>query len=253
MIKINYIEKGTGFPIVFVHGLSDDLKFWEPLIPELSKNHYVIALDLRGHGKSEKPEGPYSIKQFADDIHEFLLKLEIKKAHFIGFSMGGAILQQFTLQYPEIVESLVLISSFSYINPYLEDKLTILRKSLIEGGFGAFFDEILPLILTQQFIKNNQFEIAEVRKEKIKTESREALIWSIDACIEFNLKDEISNISKSTLIISGKNDQLTPPGLSKQIYAAINDSIWEKIDNTSHNVFIHENIPILLDIITQFL
>lgn len=188
MIKINYEDKGEGFPVVLIHGLSDDLRFWDPLIPELSKNYRVISLDLRGHGKSEKPEGPYSIEQFADDIYEILLKLNVKKAHFIGFSMGGAILQQLVFDHPEIVESVVLISSFSYINSYLKDKLSLLRKCLVEGGFAEFFEGILPLILTPQFLKENEGVLEEVRDEKIKAESVGALISSIDACLELTLK-----------------------------------------------------------------
>lgn len=121
-IKINYMEKGEGFPIVLIHGLSDDLRFWDPLVPSF-KIYRTIVLDLRGHGKSEKPEGPYSIEQFSEDIYQFLLKMNIKKAHFIGFSMGGAILQQFTLDHLQMVQSMVLISSFSYINFYLKRSL----------------------------------------------------------------------------------------------------------------------------------
>ena len=88
-IKINYIEKGKGFPLVLIHGLSDDLKLWGHLIPELSRNYRIIALDLRGHGSSGKPDSPYSIEQFSRDIYCLLIKLKIKRVHLAGFSMGG--------------------------------------------------------------------------------------------------------------------------------------------------------------------
>lgn len=120
-MKLNYEDNGHGFPIILIHGLSDDLRLWDPLIPELSKYNRVIAVDLRGHGKSEKPEGPYSIEQFAEDILNTLLDLEISEAHFIALSMGGAILQFLAHNYPQMVKSMVLMSSFCYIDPYLKD------------------------------------------------------------------------------------------------------------------------------------
>lgn len=249
-IKINYAEKGEGFPIVLVHGLSDDLRFWDPVISELSRYYHTITLDLRGHGKSSKPDAPYSIEQFSDDIHSLLVKLEIKKAGFIGFSMGGAVAQKFAVNHSEMVSSLVLISSFSYINNDLNKTLLKLRKALIEGGFAAFFDEILPLVLIPEFIQQNQDALNEVKEEKIKTESPAALINSIDACLKFNLKDKIS---KPTLIISGKEDILTPNELAKQIHRLITHSKLEFIENTGHNVIIPQNIYYLSKIILEFL
>ena len=253
VIKINYTEKGKGFPLVLIHGLSDDLNFWKPLIPQLSKNFRIIALDLRGHGKSEKPDCNYSIKQFSEDIHEFLLKLNLKKAHFVGFSMGGAISLQFTIDYPEMVRSIILMSSFGYTDPYLKEKFLLLRKSLHVGGFGDFFDEILPLVLTHEFIEKNRIEIAEIKKMKIKTESNDSLISSVDACIEFNLKDLINTIRKPVLIISGREDILIPIHLVKQLYEELKCSNWVIIEDAGHNILIPEKIPQILVLIDSFL
>ncbi|MGZ7117992.1 MAG: alpha/beta fold hydrolase [Methanobacterium sp.] len=250
MIKINYEYKGQGFPIVFIHGLSDDLRLWDPLLTELSKKYRTITFDLRGHGKSEKPEGPYSMKQFAGDLYGLLQKLDIKEAHFVGFSIGGAILQQFTLLSPDMVKSMVLMSSFSYVNPHLKNELLKLQISLIEGGFASFFDYILPLILDSKHIKENQIEIAEVKKEKIKTVSDDALIRSIDACLEFDIKD--SKIDKPALIISGRDDIFTPVQLEEELHKDLKHSKWEIIEDTGHNVLIEENVPLILEMIDDF-
>ena len=108
-IKLNYIKKGDGFPLILIHGLSDDLRLWNHLIPELSRKYCTITLDLRGHGSSSKPrDTSYSIGQFSRDIYSLLVELDIKKANFIGFSMGGAIAQELAVNYPDMVSSLVL-------------------------------------------------------------------------------------------------------------------------------------------------
>lgn len=252
-IKINYEDKGEGFPLILVHGLSDDLRFWDPLTSELSRHYRTIALDLRGHGKSSKPGTPYSIGQFSRDIHSLITKLGIKKAGFIGFSMGGAVAQEFTVVYPEMVSSLVLISSFSYANPDLNNALLKLRESLFEGGFASFFDGILPMVLTPQFIRQNRAALQDVKEEKIKTESPAALINAIDACLEFDIRNSLQVVSKPTLIISGKEDILTPTELAEQTQKLIKHSNLEIIKNTRHNVLIPQNTPYLLELIMKFL
>ena len=252
-IKLNYIMEGKGFPLILVHGLSDDLRFWTPLIPKLSGNYRTIALDLRGHGSSSKPEGPYSIEQFSRDLCDMLNKLNIKKAHFIGFSMGGAVVQELTVKHPEMVSSMILISSFSYVDSKLNEILRKLRKSLVEGGFAAFFDEILPLVLTPKLINENRAELQQVKEEKVKTESADALISAVEACMEFDIKDKISMISKPTLIISGKEDIFLQDVFAEQMHILIRGSKREIVENTGHNILILENIPFLLKSILEFL
>ncbi len=207
---------------------------------------------MRGHGKSEKPEGPYSIEQFADDILDILSGLGISEAHFIGLSMGGSILQYLALSYPQMVKSMILMSSFCYVDPSLKDKLIKLRKSLVEGGFGSFFDEILPMVLIPQFIEENKDLLMDIKEEKIKTESEEVLINSIDACLNFNLKNEISSIETPVLIISGKEDRFVPVYLAEEIHESINNSSIEIIKKTSHNVLIPQNVPLILEMINKF-
>ena len=253
-IKLNYIKKGDGFPLILIHGLSDDLRLWNHLIPELSRNYCTIALDLRGHGSSSKPhDTSYSIEQFSRDIYSLLVKLNIKKAHFIGFSMGGAIAQEFAVNYQDMVSSLILISSFSYVDSDLNRRLLKLRESLVKGGFAAFFDEIIPMVLTPEFIEENMAELNHVKKEKIETESKEALISTIDACMEFDIKDKAGLISKPVLIISGKEDILTPDELAEKTHKLIWRSKYKIIENTGHNVLIPENRNCLLELILEFL
>ena len=252
-IKLNYIQKGEGHHLILIHGLSDDLRLWNHLIPELSANYCTLAIDLRGHGSSSKPNTSYSIEQFSMDIYGLLVKLNIKKAHFIGFSMGGAIAQEFAVNYPDMVSSLILISSFSYASSDLNRRLLKLRESLVKGGFAAFFDEIIPMVLTSEFIEENRAELNHVKEEKIETESREALISTIDACMEFDIKDKVSMISKPVLIISGKEDVLTPDELAEKTHKLINGSKYKIIENTGHNVLIPENRHCLLELILEFL
>jgi pimeloyl-ACP methyl ester carboxylesterase len=107
-IKLNYIEQGQGQPLILLHGNGEDTTYFEHQIPYFSKNYYVIAIDTRGHGQSPRGEKPFTIKQFAEDLHDFMDEKSIERAHILGFSDGGNIALTFALKYPERIEKLIL-------------------------------------------------------------------------------------------------------------------------------------------------
>jgi len=252
-ISVNYSETGAGFPIVLVHGLSDSSIFWAPLIPNLSKHYRTIALDLRGHGESEKPDAPYSVELFSEDLLCFLQKLEILNAHIMGLSLGAAVAQQLALDHPERVRSLILISSFSYIDSELRRNLEILRERITTGGIPAFFDAAVRLVLIPEIISANTQAISEAKRECIRVNSRTSIIHAIDACINFNNRDKIAQISQPTLIISGRQDALSPIHLAEQIHHSIPNSRWKIIEGVGHNLLLPDKMPELTEIIFEFL
>ncbi|MBE5969392.1 MAG: alpha/beta hydrolase [Lachnospiraceae bacterium] len=117
--KHYYIEKGEGFPLILLHGNSGNMSCFKAQIKEFSKDFHVYALDTRGHGKSKRGEAPFTIKQFADDLANFMNEHEIKKAHILGFSDGGNIALEFVLKYPEKVEKLIL-NGANFVRPGLK-------------------------------------------------------------------------------------------------------------------------------------
>ncbi|MFC1905005.1 alpha/beta fold hydrolase [Chloroflexota bacterium] len=251
-IDMNYQEEGAGFPLILIHGLSDDSTLWTPLMPEFSKYYRTIALDVRGHGQSSKPDMPYSIQLFSEDLFGFVEKLEIPQTHLLGLSMGGAIAQQFTLDHPEKVRSLILLSSFSYTNYDLRDALKKLRNSMTKGGFSAFFDEAVKLVVTPEFASANADAITEIKEKSVQVNSTTAIIHTIDACLDFNVKNKTSQISLPTLIISGREDVFTPPHLAERIHRSIKGSKWEIMKGVGHNLLIPEKIPQLAQTILKF-
>ncbi len=107
-IKLHYIEKGTGSPLILLHGNGEDSGYFVHQINHFLKEHCVIALDTRGHGKSPRGDKPFTIRQFAEDLHDFMDEQEIEKADILGFSDGGNIALVFALKYPERVDRLIL-------------------------------------------------------------------------------------------------------------------------------------------------
>ncbi|MBM3119459.1 MAG: alpha/beta hydrolase [Chloroflexi bacterium] len=109
-VGIYYEMIGQGEPVLFIHGLASSSRSWEKQIPLFSQHYRVITFDLRGHGRSDKPLGPYSIEQFAADAIELLRTLDIKSANLVGFSLGGMVGFQMAVEAPEKVKGLVAVN-----------------------------------------------------------------------------------------------------------------------------------------------
>lgn len=107
-IQLHYIEQGQGQPLILLHGNGESCDYFEHQIPCFSKDYRVIAIDTRGHGQSPRGEKPFTIKQFSEDLHDFMDENGIEKANVLGFSDGGNIALVFALKHPERVEKLIL-------------------------------------------------------------------------------------------------------------------------------------------------
>ena len=106
-----YRQAGSGPVVVLVHGITSSSATWERVMPRLAERFTVIAPDLAGHGESAKPRGDYSLGAHASSLRDLLLALGHERATFVGHSLGGGIAMQFSYQFPERCERLVLVDS----------------------------------------------------------------------------------------------------------------------------------------------
>ena len=107
-ISLHFVEQGRGKPLILLHGNGEDGSYFKHQINCFSANYRVIAIDTRGHGQSPRGEKPFTIVQFADDLHDFMDENCIDQAILLGFSDGGNIALTFALKYPKRVEKLIL-------------------------------------------------------------------------------------------------------------------------------------------------
>lgn len=105
-----FVRRGSGPVLLLLHGLACDHHTWDPVIDRLAKHFTVIAPDLLGHGASAKPRADYSVGGYANGMRDLLTVLGIDRVTVIGHSLGGGVAMQFTYQYPELVERLVLVA-----------------------------------------------------------------------------------------------------------------------------------------------
>jgi len=241
-LTLYYQEWGAGYPLVLIHGMGSDHTVWQGIIPLLKNNYRVLALDLRGHGMSTKTPGPYSIELFSHDLNQFLESLDIDQAHFVGHSMGGSILMEMALRYPDKICSLTLISSFASVDSYLERTLKDLKNILGENGFKTFFNTCLQLTYTPNFIGENRELFSKIGKDLAQNSSISALQDTLDACLKVDLIASLEGVEIPVLVIAGKEDHFTPHYHSQNIKNAIPGAKLETMDNVGHNLPVEKGI-----------
>ncbi|WP_142716508.1 alpha/beta fold hydrolase [Chryseobacterium rhizoplanae] len=199
-IKVYYEVYGKGKPIVLLHGafMTIDMN-WGELIPELSKNRKVIALELQGHGHTPFSERKLSHAALASDITKVMDYLKIDKADVVGYSFGGEVAYQLAIQSPERLNKLVIISSTYKTSGWLPE----VNKAL-EG--------MKPELFTNSPMHTAYSAVA---PDKTKwTKFLEQMIASAGQPFDLG-DDKIAKISAPVLIIAGDNDGLDKTELSK--------------------------------------
>ena len=128
--SVSYLEAGSGPLLLLVHGIAGNAENWRSVIEPLALRHTVIAPDFPGHGRSAPGGGDYSLGSLASGLRDLLLALDRESATLVGHSLGGGVALQFTYQFPEMVERLVLVSSGG-LGP---DVSPILRAAALPGA-----------------------------------------------------------------------------------------------------------------------
>lgn len=212
-LKQRFRLEGRGHPLVLVHGVGVCLEDQERLAEELRRDFRVLRYDLRGHGGSERLPGPYSLQDFSDDLRELIDEIGFEYADFMGFSLGGLILQRFALDYPDRVRRLGLISTIT--GRTSDERAAALRRAdtLASGGPGAHLTQSVGRWFTEDFQRRNP-EIVEGRKTRIAANHLPSYAAAYRVLAEYDLAEELHKISHRTLVVTGEFDQGSNPRMS---------------------------------------
>jgi pimeloyl-ACP methyl ester carboxylesterase len=234
-IKLNYKVEGSGEPLVMIMGLGGNRSAWSSQIPFFKKHFRIVTFDNRGVGKSDKPEGPYSIRMMADDTVKLMEHLEIEKARILGVSMGGMIAQELAINYPERVQKLVLACTFSVKDETSGD--TSEQAGLLHLSPAKMAAAMAKLSANKPFNRFVYGTLAMVQSMFMSAPARQGLDGQIEACNTHNTLDRLPSIKAPTLVIVGTGDRLVKPVSSEVIARNIPGAALIKIEGGSHMFF----------------
>ena len=176
---ISFTDEGKATAVVFLHGFLENKKMWNAFIPEFSNKYRIITIDLLGHGNSESLGYVHSMEDNADVVYAVLSELRLRKAIFVGHSMGGYVALAFAELYPEAVKGLVLLNSTSRADS--EE-----RKANRDRAIKAVkqnYSNFVRLSIANLFSENNRERLAE-EIEKVKEEALKTPLQGIVASLE---------------------------------------------------------------------
>jgi len=231
-IKLHYETQGSGTPLVFIHGLGSCLEDWEHQLAYFSKRYRVITVDLRGHGRSDKPTAGYSMQLFASDIAMLCNALRLEPAHIVGISLGGGIAFQLAVDSPEVVRTLTIVNSAPEVFfKTLKEKFAIWMRFAIINTMGL---QKLGGILAEKLFPRPQDE-AEKRKFLERYQRNEAKPYkaSLRAFIGWSVMNQIGNLRMPTLIMAADQDY-TPISLKEEYTPKIPGAKLVVIPNSHH-------------------
>lgn len=223
-VKINYVVEGEGpETIVFIHGLGEYLESWKHQIKFFSKDFKVIALDLRGHGKSGIPKKKIEIEDFAGDVTGLLNHLGIKKAHFCGLSMGALVVFELYKRHPNYFLSMILVATRPQYPPA--------QTAALEGmSMETIGEEVATFALAASAPESLREEVAKM----IAGTPKDVYLQSAEATSILNYTDLLPKIKVPTLIIVGDLDIVTPVDSAEILNKDIPGSILKIMRGIGH-------------------
>jgi len=266
-IKICYEMHGDGYPIILVEGYGAKKEGWIAQIGPLSEHFKVITLDNRGSGKSDRPNYPYTMEMFADDIKGLIDFLGLKKAHIVGKSLAGMIVQVFALKYPEYVNKLVLLNTSTgypsdqgpemYKRAKIDEYYAILKdpvKYFFEDIKAGFSREFRKLIQEDPKRKFHGLWSAEdlIKESTIDPTTPQDIGNQANALKGFHSLEKLYKIKSETLILGAEKDRIMSVYNQQQMHERIPNSTLKIIENTRHSSNL-EKAPEVNQILIDFL
>jgi pimeloyl-ACP methyl ester carboxylesterase len=249
-IDLHYETAGAGSPLVLVHGLGSSGRDWENLTPGLAGRHRVVLPDLRGHGRSGKPPGPYPILELARDLAALSDALGLGRSHFAGISLGGMAAFELALLSPEKVRSLTLV------NTPPSTSLDSWRRRLLYANRLAVAALLGPrwtgrFLARHLFPETRQSSLRSTFVERWADNDRRAYIAALRGAAGWNAWSRADALSCPVLVVAAAGDY-TPIDAHRRFVAVIPDAHLEVIAGSRHATAADAPEP-LLAAIARFL
>ncbi len=218
-------------PIVLIHSLAMDHAFWNAVTPALTDETAVLVYDCRGHGRSDKPNGPYRVEQFADDLADLLDHVGWRSAIVAGASMGGSIALAFAAGYPARAAVLGLFDTTAWYNA--PDKWEERAATAEAKGLEAMLEFQTTRWFTDAF-RVNRKDVLDAAVAVFLANPARCYAQTCRMLGAFNLTAVLPRLTMPTRIVVGAEDYATPVAMSQTLHRGIAGSTMTVIENARH-------------------
>jgi 3-oxoadipate enol-lactonase len=222
-----------GPPVILSCSLGADRSMWDPQTPALVERNLVVRYDLRGHGQSPAPAGPYAISDLGDDLLALMDRLGIERASLCGVSIGAMTSIWAAAHAPERVQRLVLCCTSARFGPEAAEVYRSRAETVREQTVDAVADGALERWFTPAFREAQPELMAKIRKGLTDTSS-EGYAGCCEALAALDLHPVLGSISAPTLVIAAAGDPATPPDHGRAIADGIPGARFELIEDAAH-------------------
>jgi 3-oxoadipate enol-lactonase len=233
--RLWYRQVGNGPAVVLLHGLADSHDLWRHQLDALSTRYRVVAVDLRGHGRTGFDGRPFTLSDLAADVLATLSDLRIQRCVLVGLSMGGGVAQTLAIEHPGVVEALVLVSTSSDF-PSATRRRFVDRAAVAErDGMAAVVDVTVPRWFTPAFAAAHPREVARTRRAVLAMDPR-AFAAASRANAVRDLTNRLGTVRCPVLFVGGSDDPAEPERALATYRRVLRNLRAEIVPATSHLV-----------------
>lgn len=232
-LTFHYSIEGTigGIPLVFINSLGTDFRIWKAMVPAFSEGCQILRYDKRGHGLSDCPTGPYTIRDHARDLIGLLDVLQFNRVNLVGISVGGMIALDIAATLPDRVNSLVLCDTGAIIGTprYWDERIHSLKTQGL--------DLMAETIVSRWFVPDYPEQHPANYRGYVNMLKRTPLVGYIATCEairDADLRVAARSIETHTLVLSGSEDAATPPDVCQSLASLLKNARYDQLMGAAH-------------------
>lgn len=235
-VRIGYELSGSGREaVVFLNGIAMSVAHWKLYVEAFAPRYRCLCHDFRGQLMSDRPAGPYSFPQHADDLAALMKKLGIDRAHIVGTSYGSEVGMVFAIEHPEMTASLTVIDGVSELDGLLRSAAEGWRAASLASP-AAMYRNLIPWTYSNAYIAANK-EALVAREAALASFPADYFTGFADLCTTFlalAITDELPKITCPTLVLVGSEDILKPVKYSEIIVSKIPGAKMKVLPGLGH-------------------
>ncbi|WP_109474069.1 3-oxoadipate enol-lactonase [Ornithinimicrobium cavernae] len=223
---------GEDAPVVVLsNSLGSALGMWDPQVPALAEHFRVVRYDTRGHGRSPVPDGPYVLDDLVDDVVALLDRLDIRRAHFVGLSLGGMTGMRLAAREPERVDRLALLCTGAVMPP--ASSWTGRASAVRSVGTGAVAEAVVARWFTDGYRQARPEQVA-AHEAMVAATPAEGYAGCCEVIAGMDLTGDLAAVRAATLVLAGADDPAAPPAMMQSLAHGIPDARLVVVPQAAH-------------------